>query len=155
MEHIFQVSCCFRRAFNVFDSLDSFRHLQALFSRHWGHPTLPQHRDGIRILSKIDLVTDQDDGYAGAVMVDLGVPFLLDVVEGDGADDGETHEEHVGLWVGERSETVVVLLTSRVPQIEANELASNLHVFRVIVESAERERGRVCDSTGKERRERK
>lgn len=64
-----------------------------------------------------------------------GTDLGLDVVEGRGADDGEADEEDVGLGVGERSQPVVVFLSSSVPQAEADGLAINHDVRRVVVEA--------------------
>ena len=141
VENFFQVSRRLCRALDVLDCLDPLCHLQTLLPGYRGHAALSQDGDGVGVFSEVNLVAHQDDRHARAVVADLGVPFLLDVVEGDGADDGETHEEYVGLRVGERSETIVVFLAGRVPEIEADELASHLHVLRVIVKS-ERERER-------------
>ena len=47
-------------------------------------------------------------------MPNLRCPFFGDVFETVWTVDGETHEDHVSVWVGERPESVVVLLTWRV-----------------------------------------
>jgi len=44
-------------------------------------------------------------------MADLGDPLVADVVEGVGVHHGEHGKEHVGLRVGERTETIIVFLT--------------------------------------------
>ena len=48
-------------------------------------------------------------------MADLREPFLVDVLEAVWVVDGEAEKKDVGVGVGERPQTVVVLLTSRVP----------------------------------------
>ena len=58
-----------------------------------------------------------------AVVLDFGRPLLEDVVEGVGVVEGEAHEDHVRVRVGERSKTIVVFLSGRVPQRQ-------LHLFR-------------------------
>ena len=47
-------------------------------------------------------------------MPDLRRPFFGDVLEAVWAIDGETHEDHICVWVGEGAESIVVLLTCRV-----------------------------------------
>jgi len=42
-------------------------------------------------------------------------PLVLDILEGRGGGHGEAQEEHVRLWVGQRTEPVVVFLPGRVP----------------------------------------
>jgi hypothetical protein len=45
------------------------------------------------------------------VVRNLGVPLGADVLERAGVDDGEADQENIGLWVGERAETIIVLLS--------------------------------------------
>jgi hypothetical protein len=64
------------------------------------------------------------------------IPYLcLHVVEGRGADDGETDEEDVCLRVRKGTETVVILLTSSIPETETDGLAINHDTGRVVVEA--------------------
>lgn len=58
-----------------------------------------------------------------------------DVVERWRADDGETDEEYIGLRIGEGSETVVILLASRIPQAQADGLAINHDTGGVVVKA--------------------
>lgn len=57
-----------------------------------------------------------------------------DVVKGGRADDGEADEEDVGLGVREGSEPVVIFLSCRIPQTQANGLPVDHHTSRVVVE---------------------
>ena len=43
----------------------------------------------------VGLGADEQDGHAGGVVLDLGPPLGLDVVEGVGRNDGEGDEEDV------------------------------------------------------------
>jgi hypothetical protein len=65
------------------------------------------------VLSQVDLGADNQAGHARAVVVDLGEPLLLDVLERCRARDREADEEDVGLRVRERTQTVVILLACR------------------------------------------
>lgn len=58
----------------------------------------------------------------------LGAHLCPDVLEAGRADETEADEEDVRLRVRERPETVVVLLSSRVPQAEVDRLAIDHHV---------------------------
>lgn len=60
----------------------------------------------------------------------------LDVIKRRRADDGEADEEDIGLRVGERSESVVIFLSSSIPQSQANRLPIDHHTRGVIVETA-------------------
>ena len=62
----------------------------------------------IHMTSPNDHVTSHDT-RAGTVCI---IHYLfLDVLEGGGRDNGEADEKDVRLWVGQRSQPVVVLLT--------------------------------------------
>ena len=65
---------------------------------------------------------------------DLGVPLGLDVLKRRWPHQREADEEDVGLRVRERSEAVVVLLASGIPQAQVDGLAVHHHVRRVVVE---------------------
>lgn len=53
---------------------------------------------------------------------------------GRGTADGEADDEHVGLWIGERAQAVVLLLSGCVPQVETNSAAIYAHLSAVVVE---------------------
>lgn len=96
---------------------------------------LPQLVQRLLVVSQILLAADQDDGQALAEMKDFGNPLqggrissrgvgrgieraaylLLNVVERVGRVDGKANEDNVGVGVGERAETIVILLTGRIP----------------------------------------
>lgn len=60
----------------------------------------------------------------------------LDVVKGWRADDGKADEEDIGLRIGERSESVIIFLSSSVPKSQADRLAINHDTRGVVVEAA-------------------
>lgn len=59
----------------------------------------------------------------------------LYVVERRRADNGEADEENVGLGVGQRPQPVVILLSGGIPQSQADGLAINHDICRVVVEA--------------------
>lgn len=67
---------------------------------------------------------------AGATKTHL----LLDVVERVWRVDGETDQDDVGVGVRQRTETVVIFLTSRIPKGEFNVLAINLDIGDIVLE---------------------
>lgn len=91
--------------------------------------------DGFLIITEILLAADEDDGQTTAEMHDLGDPLggtcqqfsylgklrlrhpylLLDVVQGIRGVDSEADQDDVGIGIGERSETVIIFLASRIP----------------------------------------
>ena len=74
------------------------------------------------------------------------IPYLcLYVVEGRRADDGETDEEDICLGVRQRAKTVVIFLTSSIPETKTDGLAINHDTCRIVVEAVNHHRvsGRV------------
>lgn len=114
--------------------LDLLRNLNGLFVLDGSHLLLPQALPRGLVVSQIKLRANKNDGNAGRVMLNLGVPLGLDVVERRRADDGEADEEHVGLRVGQRAQTIVILLTSGIPQTQTDGLTVDHDVGRVVVE---------------------
>lgn len=62
--------------------------------------------------------------------------LLLDVVEGVGRVDSEADQDDMGIGVGERSETVVIFLSSRIPQRQLNVFSINLDICDVVLEDS-------------------
>ena len=69
------------------------------------------------------------------MMFDLRTPFRGHIFKGWRTDYWETDEEDVSLWVGERSEPVVILLTRGVPETQRHRDSVTNHRGRVIVET--------------------
>jgi len=72
--------------------------------------------NGLLIGSQVRLVADHHDRDIGAEVTHLRPPFLRDVRQTVWIVDGEADEDNVGVRVGQRSQSVVVLLSGRVPQ---------------------------------------
>ena len=70
------------------------------------------------------------------MVLNLGPPLGLHIVERVGADDREGDQKHVRLWVRERPQSVVVFLAGRVPEAEVDGLAIDHHVGRVVVKDS-------------------
>jgi hypothetical protein len=86
-------------------------------------------------MSEIILAAHEDDGKTLAEMKDFRNPLrselvslcmsyalytmkvylLLDVVKGVRRVDGEADQDHMRIWVGQRTETIVIFLARRVP----------------------------------------
>jgi hypothetical protein len=62
------------------------------------------------------------------------VYLLLHVVERIGRVDGEANQDNVRVGVGERAETVVILLACSIPESELDVLAVNLDIGDVVLE---------------------
>lgn len=125
-----------RRALNILDGADGLAHVHALLEGDGGKALLSEAVDGLLIIAKIELGADQEEGGVGAVVLDLGVPLGLDVLERGGGDDREADKEDIGLGVGEGAEAVIVLLTGGIPETKVNRLAVDHDVGRVVVEDS-------------------
>ena len=98
-----------RGALEVLCRADGLCHLLPLLQTDRCLVLLAQLRNRGPIRSQVELRADEDHRHVGAVMLELGVPLLLHVLEGRARDEGEGDEEDVGLRVGERSQAIVVL----------------------------------------------
>lgn len=142
IEHALQVALCEGRTFQVLVRTDLLGHGQGLLVRYRLHLSCAQAICGGTIVSQVQLGTDEDDGDVGGMVFDFRIPLRartigqlplasslrppqqegrevylgFNVIEGRRANDGETDEEDIGLRVGERSESVVILLASGIPQ---------------------------------------
>lgn len=93
-------------------------------------------RDSLGVISEILLAADKDDGEVGTEVKNFGDPLLLHVVQGIGRVDGEADQDDMRIGIGERAETVVVLLTSRIPQGKLNMLSINVDIGDVVLENS-------------------
>ena len=60
--------------------------------------------------------------------------LLLHVLQRIGGINGEADQDNVGVGVRERTKTIVILLTSRIPKSELNVLAVDLNIGNVVLE---------------------
>merc|ERR1719319_1147152 len=133
VKHLFESALGERRALEVFDGPDLVSELLALLALHRGVAVLRERLQGLLVLPQVNLRPYQKHGRVGAVVLDLRAPLGGDVLEGGGRYDGETDEEDVRLWVGERPEPVVVLLAGRVPEAQGHGHPVTHHGRRVVV----------------------
>jgi hypothetical protein len=61
--------------------------------------------------------------------------LLLNVVQGIRRVDSEADKNHVGVGVGQGTETIVVLLASRIPKCQLDVLAVDLDVGDIVLEN--------------------
>lgn len=86
-------------ALDVLDRAQLLGHTLAVFFSYGLHLLLCQLVLDTLVFPQIDLCANYEAWNAGAVVVDLGEPFLADVFEGCGGCDTEANEEDVGLRV--------------------------------------------------------
>ena len=99
VKHVLETFLCQRTALDVFDGVKILSKLLSLLELYHRLLALgklvPQFLVGAQIL----LRSDDEEGHAGAVMVDFGGPFLGHVFERGGRCNAEADEEDVGLGV--------------------------------------------------------
>lgn len=68
------------------------------------------------------------------MVADLWIPLGADVLEAGWVDQREAYQKDVRLRVGQRSQSVVIFLTRRVPQTKIDRLAVHHNVCGIIIE---------------------
>lgn len=152
IEHALQVPLRECRALEVLLCLDLLRHHDGLLILDGRHLLLPQALARGLVIAQIQLRADEDDGDAGGVVLDLGIPLCrlasllvdrgggrashlrLDVVERRRAHNGKANQEHVCLRIRQRPKTVIIFLAGSIPQSQAYGLAIDHNIRRVVVE---------------------
>ena len=123
---------------------------------HWLLGSLVELLDGLLVVAKILLASDEDDWETLAEMKDLRDPLesvlaraavrvrsqlvavrgriylLLNIVKGIWRVDREADQDDVRVWVGQWTKTIVILLTGGIPQGQLDVLAINLDVGDVV-----------------------
>jgi hypothetical protein len=120
------------RALKHLDGLDLLAHGDTLLVGDGCKALLGKTVDRLLVLSQIELGADQDDGGVGVVVLDLWVPLGLDVLERCWRDDRVADQEHIGLWVRERAEAIVILLSGSIPKTQVDWLSVNHDVGTVV-----------------------
>jgi len=121
------------RALEVLLSTNLLRHSHTLFRSHWPLVRLPQFFGHPWITSEILLARDQDYRKARAEVHNLRDPLLLNVVQRVRGVNGETDQDNMGVGVTERAETIVILLSSRIPQGELNVLSIYFDIGHIVL----------------------
>jgi len=134
IEHSLQSLLGQSRALQVLGRVDLLGQLEALLVGDRSQLLLREALNGGLVLSQIQLGSNNEDGHIGAMVVDFRVPLGLDVLEGGRRDNGEARQEHVGLRVGQRSQTIVIFLSSSIPKTQVDGLVVNHDVGRVVIE---------------------
>jgi len=120
------------RALEVGDGADVVRHSLAFVGLERGLVHLLEFALGVFVVPQIFLVAHQDNRHVGAEMPHFRRPLLRNILQAVRRIDGEAHQNHVRVRIRQRSETIVVFLTSRVPQGELDLAAVNFDVSDVI-----------------------
>lgn len=84
VENILQLKLRKRTAFDVLDSVQLLSHALAVFPPNRRHLLLHELFFDTGVISQVDLGTDNEAGNPGAVVVNLGEPFLSDVFKRSG-----------------------------------------------------------------------
>ena len=116
----------------------------AALKRHWLLVLLSQFFDGSFVRAKIELGSDQNERHARGVVGDLRPPLALDIIKTRKRRDGETDEEDISLGVRERTQAVVIFLSSGIPKPKVDGNPVHHYIGGVVVEN----RGNVLPREG-------
>lgn len=165
VEHALEVTLGEGRTFEVLVRTDLLGDGQRLLVRDGLHFASAQGVSGRSVVSQVQLGSDKDDGDVGSMVLDFGIPLRqlavarfgsllvqniewrthrstecksylgLDVIERRRADDGKADQEDISLGVGQRSESIVILLTSSIPQTQANRSTIHHNTRSVVIKA--------------------
>jgi hypothetical protein len=112
------------------------------------------------IVTQICLGADQNLGHVRAEVHHLWVPLGADVLETDRVHNAEAHQEHIRVRIAKRTQSIVLLLTSCIPQTQFDGLITGCEVNDILREfkrasSRERERNNNKRERNNKKRERK
>ena len=80
-------------------------------------------------------------------MADLRVPLVSYIVEGVGINERKADEEDICVRVGERPQTIVVVLTSCIPEPQADRPTIDEYICCVVVKTGRKKKSSIsCNS---------
>lgn len=124
-----------RRALDIFDCLQFLGQLLALLQRYGFLFVLGQLLQRALLIAQIDLCTDEQERRLLTVMRYLRNPLFFDVFKRAGTDHGETHQEYVGLRVGQWPQAIVILLTGSIKQSQCVGFSADHDRDGIVVEN--------------------
>jgi hypothetical protein len=101
------------------------------FVSDWGLLLGGQLLDGGTVFTQINFGSDQDERDVGAVVRNFRIPLGPQVFEGGGIDDGIGQQENVGLRIREGSKTIIIFLSSGIPETQIDGLSVDYHIGRI------------------------
>jgi len=124
-----------RRALVVLGGADLLGESQSLILLDHLEALGCQLRDHAGVSSKIALGSDENQRSSRAVVLNFRIPLALDVLERRGGDDREADQEDVSLGIGQRSQSVIIFLSSSIPQSQVDWLSIDHDVGRIVIEN--------------------
>jgi len=115
LEHLADTLVGLGRALEVLVGVDPLPESLTLFGGNGLLAGLAELLDGLGVVAQILLAANEDNWDVTAEVENLRVPLLGNVVERIGGVDGEADQDDVRVGVGQGTETVIILLTSRIP----------------------------------------
>ena len=135
LKHLADTLSSLGGALEVSDGANLLGNGHTLFGRDRTLAGLSELLDNLGVMSQILLATDEDDGQVLAEVEHFRDPLFLHVVERIGRVDGEADEDDVRVWVRERAQTVVILLTGGIPERELYMTSIDLDIGDVVFEN--------------------
>ena len=125
VEYVFQLVLCQSAALNVLHRSKRPGHGFTVGLGDGGHLLFCELFLDLIIVSQVHLGSHNQTRHTRAVVVDLGEPLLLYVLERGWRSHGEADEENIGLGIRKRSETVVIFLSCRIEESQGIRLIAD------------------------------
>jgi len=132
-EHLLHPAARLRGALDVLGT-DFACDLRALLGRDGPLSLRAKHPFRVVVPAEVRLGCDEYERCTLAKVRYLWVPLVLDVLKTDRKVNGEDDEDDVAFWVAQRPQSIVLLLSCRVPERDLDNLAVELSVCYVVLE---------------------
>lgn len=134
LKHLTNTFLAFGRTFQVRKCVYLLRHGPPVLRLHRLLLHLLQFVYRLRIVTQVLLVANQYYWHVRAEVFHFGRPLLRDVLQTVRGVDGEAHQDHVRVRIGERPQPVVVLLAGGIPQRQLDLFTVHFYVSHIILE---------------------
>lgn len=118
IKHILELVLCQSGTLHVFHGAKFLCHAITVFLPDGLHLLAGELVPNTRIVAQIGLCANNQAGDTRTVVVNLGEPLFPHVLKGGGGGDGEANKEDISLRVGERAQTIIILLTGSIEQTQ-------------------------------------
>jgi len=136
LEHLLHAFACPGRALEIFVGVDLLGDSVSFFRGNGLLVCLAELLDRLGIVTQILFAANEEDGETSAEVQDLSNPLLLNVIKRVRCVDGEADQDDMRIGVRQGTETVIIFLTSGIPQGELDVLSLHFDIRNVVLEDS-------------------